>query len=89
MAIILRAPPPPPHTHTDNGKVCDQNAMQAFPQEKISHYTSDTPLCMPTYSINFNIITSASSLCWYPCIRLHIVYDIHDLMLNMDLEPAG
>ena len=31
-------PPPPPN---DNHRVCDHNAMPAFPQEQISHYTTD------------------------------------------------
>ena len=32
----FRHPPPPP----GNNRVCDHNAMSAFPQEKISHYTT-------------------------------------------------
>ena len=32
----LRHPPPP-----DNNRVSDHNAMLAFPQEKIFHYTTD------------------------------------------------
>ena len=35
MNIRLGTPPPP-----DNDRVCDHNAMLAFPQEKISHYTT-------------------------------------------------
>ena len=34
--IILSGTPPLP----DNDRVCDHNAMLAFPQEKISHYTT-------------------------------------------------
>ena len=34
---FIQAPYPPPH----NGRVCDHNVvMPAFPQEKISHYTT-------------------------------------------------
>ena len=32
--------PPPPHPTLENGRVCDHNAMLAYPQEKISHYTT-------------------------------------------------
>ena len=39
--------PPPPlfehrfvHPPPDNDRVCDHNALLAFPQEKISHYTT-------------------------------------------------
>ena len=35
-AQSLDYPPPPPH----NDRVFDQSAMLAFPQEKISHYTT-------------------------------------------------
>ena len=34
---LYPSPPPPP----DNDRVCDHNALLAFPQEKISHYTTD------------------------------------------------
>ena len=34
--IQVQPPPLPP----DNDRVCDHNAMWAFPQEKISHYTT-------------------------------------------------
>ena len=37
MTIDLGTPPPPPN---DNHRVCDHNAMLAFPQEQISHYTT-------------------------------------------------
>ena len=30
----------PPLPRSDNDRVCDHNAMLAFPQEKISHYTT-------------------------------------------------
>ena len=48
MTIHLRTPPPPPLK--DNHRLCDRNAMLAFPQEQISHYTTDyiahsEPLC--------------------------------------------
>ena len=36
LNIDLYPPPPPP----DNDRVCDHNALLAFPQEKISHYTT-------------------------------------------------
>ena len=35
---IHHSPPPPPRS--DNDRVCDHNAMLAFPQEKLSHYTT-------------------------------------------------
>ena len=35
--IIHSGTPPPPR---DNYRICDHNAMLAFPQEKISHYTT-------------------------------------------------
>ena len=34
--LFKNSPPPPPN---DNQRVCDHNAMLAFPQEQISHYT--------------------------------------------------
>ena len=37
---IHHSPPPPPPPRSDNDRVCDHNAMLAFPQEKISHYTT-------------------------------------------------
>ena len=30
-----------PHPLKDNHRVCDHNAMLAFPQERISHYTTE------------------------------------------------
>ena len=33
---------PPP----DNDRICDHNAMLAFPQEKISHYTTGAPIVL-------------------------------------------
>ena len=35
--FVTPPPPPPP----DNDRVCDHNALQAFSQEKISHYTTE------------------------------------------------
>ena len=32
--------PPPPLPLKDNHRVCDHNAILAFPQEQISHYTT-------------------------------------------------
>ena len=37
MTIHFGTPPP----LKDNHRVCDHNAMLAFPQEQISHYTTD------------------------------------------------
>ena len=34
--LFMHPPPPPPH----NDRIYDHNAMLAFPQEKISHYTT-------------------------------------------------
>ena len=41
LNIDLYPPPPPP----DNDRVCDHNALLAFPQEKISHYTTEGVRC--------------------------------------------
>ena len=45
--FLKKYPPPPPFEHRfvppppDNDRVCDHNALLAFPQEKISHYTTE------------------------------------------------
>ena len=39
----LGTPPP----LKDNHRVCDHNAMLAFPQEQISHYTTGSGACSP------------------------------------------
>ena len=46
---LFRNPPPP--TLKDNHRVCDHNAMLAFPQEQISHYTTarTAPVPQPFY----------------------------------------
>ena len=41
--IPLPPPPPPP---PDNDRICGHNAMLAFPQEKISHYTTASRPCI-------------------------------------------
>ena len=42
--MTIHLGPPPPPSLKDNHRVCDHNAMLAFPQEQISHYTTDYDL---------------------------------------------
>ena len=49
----FRHSPPTPHPPPlDNDRVCDNSAMLAFAQEKISHYTTGPSKVRPKY---FNI----------------------------------
>ena len=56
LPLSKKIPPPPPplfeHRFVppppDNDRVCDHNALLAFPQEKISHYTTG---CAPGFDI--------------------------------------
>ena len=41
----FRTPPP----LKDNHRVCDHNAMLAFPQEQISHYTTADDMTFSVY----------------------------------------
>ena len=57
----LRHPPPPP----DNDRVSDHNAMLAFPQEKISHYTTAHLTNLIIIFLLFNFLLDIGAP--YPC----------------------
>ena len=58
MTIHLETPPPPP---PDNDSASEYSAMQAFPQEKISHYSTACILQHPLrdhHVQNVSVLTS-------------------------------
>ena len=69
LNIDLYPPPPPP---PDNDRVCDHNALLAFPQEKISHYTTVWTHTMSRAYIDllqwmlFNILIG--NVAWIQCL---------------------
>ena len=69
MIIHSDTPPPRPHTQTDNNRVSEQNAMQAFPQEKISHYTTAHKKKFQRYLLII-AIKLAILHCYYSCYSI-------------------
>ena len=49
----------PPFLPPDNDRVCDHNALLAFPQEKISHYTTEYKIKKLFIYIMINYILSS------------------------------
>ena len=49
----------PPSSPPDNDRVCDHNALLAFPQEKISHYTTEYKIKKLFIYIMINYILSS------------------------------
>ena len=65
----FRTPPP----LKDNHRVCDHNAMLAFPQEQISHYTTAYDTISP-YQSHHTLSLQPYLLSWYQRLTLpHLI----------------
>ena len=62
LTLIIHSgtPSPPPPPPPDNDRICDHNAMLAFPQKKISHYTTEYNTILIIFIVNVCLVIKCS-----------------------------